>query len=71
MRLWCRRDGLNGDVVGRSYCGEYYELLPKAKVVADVEYKSNIHIAAFVTDKLSHYPCKDLKVVELKPHVQI
>ncbi len=61
---------LNGEVVGPVSADECLELLPKARVVGDVGYKTiEIHIGAVVTGKLSHEPGKDLKVVELKPNV--
>ena len=57
--------------LGPVSAGEYRELLPKARVVADVGYKTiDIHIGAVVTGKLNHEPGKDLKAVELKPHIQ-
>jgi cytoskeletal protein CcmA (bactofilin family) len=62
---------LNGEVVGPVSAIDYLELLPKARVVGDVGYKTiEIHIGAIVTGKLTHEPSKDLKVVELKPNVQ-
>ena len=62
---------LNGEVVGPVAADDYLELLPKARVVGDVGYKTiEIHIGAIVTGKLTHEPGKDLKVVELKPHIQ-
>jgi cytoskeletal protein CcmA (bactofilin family) len=60
---------VNGTVAGPVRATEYVELLPKARVTGDVQYKSiEVHVGAIVMGRLVYEsPQKSEKVVELKP----
>jgi cytoskeletal protein CcmA (bactofilin family) len=60
---------VNGTVAGPVRASEYVELLPKARVTGDVQYKSiEVHVGAIVMGRLVYEsPQKSEKVVELKP----
>ena len=59
---------VNGTVAGPVRASEYVELLPKARVTGNVQYKSiEIHVGAIVMGQLVYEsPQKSDKVVELK-----
>jgi cytoskeletal protein CcmA (bactofilin family) len=61
---------VNGTVAGPVRATEYVELLPKARVTGDVQYKSiEVHVGAIVMGQLVYEnPQKSEKVVELKSH---
>ena len=61
---------INGTVAGPVRAGEYVELLPKARVTGNVQYKSiEIHVGAIVMGQMVYEsPQKSEKVIELKPH---
>src|SRR6478609_6197607 len=61
---------VNGTVAGPVRATEYVELLPKARVTGDEEYKSiEIHVGAIVMGQLIYEsPQNSQKVIELKPH---
>src|SRR5258708_876474 len=61
---------VNGTVAGPVRATEYVELLPKARVTGNVQYKSiEIHVGAIVMGQLVYEsPQKSEKVIELKPH---
>jgi cytoskeletal protein CcmA (bactofilin family) len=61
---------INGTVAGPVRATEYVELLPKARVTGNVQYKSiEVHVGAIVMGQLVYEtPQKSEKVVELKPH---
>jgi cytoskeletal protein CcmA (bactofilin family) len=59
---------INGTVIGPIHAAEYIELLPKARVSGDVNYKTiEMHVGAIVQGRLVHEAVKQEKVVELKP----
>jgi cytoskeletal protein CcmA (bactofilin family) len=60
---------VNGTVAGPVRATEYVELLPKARVTGNVQYKSiEVHVGAIVMGQLVYEnPQKSEKVVELKP----
>ena len=60
---------INGTVAGPVRASEYVELLPKARVTGNVQYKSiEIHVGAIVMGQMMYEsPQKSEKVVELKP----
>lgn len=59
---------VNGTVAGPVRASEYVELLPKARVTGNVQYKAiEVHVGAIVMGQLMHEnPQKSEKVVELK-----
>src|SRR6187402_3614469 len=60
---------VNGTVAGPVRATEYVELLPKARVTGNVQYKSiEVHVGAIVMGQLMYdNPQKSDKVVEFKP----
>jgi cytoskeletal protein CcmA (bactofilin family) len=60
---------INGTVAGPVHAKEYLELLPKARVTGDVNYKTiEIHVGAIVMGKMAHHGDMKLgdKVIEFK-----
>ncbi len=60
---------INGSVAGPVHAKEYLELLPKARVTGDVNYKTiEIHVGAVILGKMSHHGETKLadKVIEFK-----
>lgn len=58
---------INGAVVGPVYAAEYVELMPKARVTGDVNYKSiEVHVGAIVTGRLIHTDAPEPRVLEFK-----
>jgi cytoskeletal protein CcmA (bactofilin family) len=61
---------INGTVAGPVHAKEYLELLPKARVTGDVNYKTiEIHVGAVVMGKMAHHGDTKFaeKVIEFKP----
>ncbi len=58
---------VDGSVNGPIYASEYLELLPNAKVVGDLNYKTlEMQVGATVDGRLLHLPSDSPEIVEIK-----
>ncbi|TAG71296.1 MAG: polymer-forming cytoskeletal protein [Burkholderiales bacterium] len=58
---------VDGSVNGPIYASEYLELLPNAKVVGDLNYKTlEMQVGATVDGRLLHLPSDSAEIVEIK-----
>lgn len=58
---------VDGAVNGPIYASEYLELLPNAKVIGDLNYKTlEMQVGATVDGRLLHLPSDSAEIVEIK-----